>query len=106
MEYVFQVAIKVIEKHRFPNKNEEQLKTEVAILRSLRHPGIVILDGMYESRERICVVMEKLRGDMLELILSSERGRLSERITKFLIYQILGALRYLHSKKIAHCDLK
>ncbi|OQV13490.1 Serine/threonine-protein kinase dkf-2 [Hypsibius exemplaris] len=101
-----QVAIKVIEKQRFPNKNEEQLKTEVAILRSLKHPGIVILDGMYESRERICVVMEKLRGDMLELILSSERGRLTERITKFLIFQILGALRYLHSKKIAHCDLK
>ncbi|XP_055351317.1 serine/threonine-protein kinase D1-like [Paramacrobiotus metropolitanus] len=101
-----QVAIKVIEKQRFPNKQEEQLKTEVAILRSLRHPGIVLLDRMFENNERIFVVMEKLRGDMLELILSSEKGRLNERITRFLIFQILGALRYLHSKKIAHCDLK
>ena len=96
----------MIEKHRFPNKQEEQLKTEVAILRSLRHPGVVVLDRMFETPERIFVVMEKLKGDMLELILSSEKGRLNERITRFLIFQILGALRYLHSKKIAHCDLK
>jgi len=32
--------------------------------------------------------MEKLQGDMLEMILSSERGRLDERITKFLITQV------------------
>ena len=101
-----EVAIKVIEKNRFPNKNEEQLKTEVAILRALRHPGIVVLDRMFESPERICVVMERLKGDMLELILSSEKGRLSERITRFLIFQILAALKYLNSKRIAHCDLK
>lgn len=33
-------------------------------------------------------------------------GRLSERCTKFLIMQILSALRYLHIRGIAHCDLK
>lgn len=32
--------------------------------------------------------MEKLKGDMLEMILSSPKGRLSERITKFLISQV------------------
>lgn len=50
--------------------------------------------------------MEKLKGDMLEMILSSERGRLNERVTKFLITQILIALKYLHSQNIVHCDLK
>ena len=43
---------------------------------------------------------------MLEMILSSEQGRLSERITKFLVTQILVALKHLHSKNIVHCDLK
>jgi len=43
---------------------------------------------MYETSDRIFVVMEKLKGDMLEMILSSERKRLSERITKFLITQV------------------
>jgi len=43
---------------------------------------------MFETTDRIFVVMEKLKGDMLEMILSSERRRLSERITKFLITQV------------------
>ena len=43
---------------------------------------------------------------MLEMILSSEQARLSERITKFLVTQILVALKYLHTKNIVHCDLK
>ena len=166
------VAIKVIDKMRFPTKQEAALKNEVAILQTLDHPGVVNLERMFETPERIFVVMEKLRGnllmdshltfcfhlfssllklskdlpnvtinslinrirvtfeksnkmpqesyikefpreiiiscsgDMLEMILSSEQGRLSERITKFLVTQILVALKHLHSKNIVHCDLK
>nr|KAG5690373.1 hypothetical protein BaRGS_001295 [Batillaria attramentaria] len=83
-----EVAIKVIDKLRFPTKQEAQLKTEVAILQNLHHPGVVNLEQMFETPERIFVVMEKLKGDMLEMILSSPRGRLSERVTKYLIYQV------------------
>lgn len=43
---------------------------------------------MFETPERVFVVMEKLLGDMLEMILSSEKGRLPERITKFLVTQV------------------
>ncbi|KAF8564409.1 hypothetical protein P879_02612 [Paragonimus westermani] len=50
--------------------------------------------------------MEKLAGDMLEMILSSPKGRLTERVTKYLITQVLIALRYLHLRSIVHCDLK
>ena len=32
--------------------------------------------------------MEKMRNDMLEMILNSQKGRLSERVTKFLIAQV------------------
>uniref|UniRef100_G1QR39 protein kinase C n=4 Tax=Hominoidea TaxID=314295 RepID=G1QR39_NOMLE len=99
------VAVKVIDKLRFPTK-ESQLRNEVSILQSLRHPGIVNLECMFETPEKVFVVMEKLHGDMLEMILSSEKGRLPERLTKFLITQILVALRHLHFKNIVHCDLK
>ncbi|KAM4542953.1 serine/threonine-protein kinase D1 isoform 2-T2 [Odontesthes bonariensis] len=100
------VAIKIIDKLRFPTKQECQLRNEVAILQSLQHSGVVNLDCMFETPERVFVVMEKLHGDMLEMILSSEKGRLPERITKFLVTQILVALRHLHFKNIVHCDLK
>ncbi|ELU04274.1 hypothetical protein CAPTEDRAFT_105698 [Capitella teleta] len=101
-----EVAIKVIDKLRFPTKQEAQLKNEVSILQNLHHPGVVNLEKMFETPERIFVVMEKLKGDMLEMILSSPKGRLTERVTKFLISQILVALKHLHSKHIVHCDLK
>ncbi|XP_076313732.1 serine/threonine-protein kinase D3-like isoform X2 [Tachypleus tridentatus] len=100
------VAVKVINKTRLPAKQEAYLKNEVTILQNIHHPGVVNLEKMFETPETIFVVMEKLKGDMLEMILSSEYRRLSERITKFLIYQILTALKHLHSKNIVHCDLK
>ncbi|XP_037100598.1 serine/threonine-protein kinase D3-like isoform X1 [Syngnathus acus] len=100
------VAIKIIDKMRFPTKQESQLRNEVAILQKLRHPGVVNLDCMFETPERVFVVMEKLHGDMLEMILSSEKSRLPERLAKFLVTQILVALRHLHFKNIVHCDLK
>ncbi|KAM6992821.1 serine/threonine-protein kinase D3-like [Tautogolabrus adspersus] len=100
------VAIKIIDKMRFPTKQESQLRNEVAILQNLHHPGIVNLECMFETPEQVYVVMEKLHGDMLEMILSSEKSRLPERLTKFLVTQILVALRHLHFKNIVHCDLK
>ncbi|TNN83063.1 Serine/threonine-protein kinase D3 [Liparis tanakae] len=92
------VAIKVIDKMRFPTKQESQLRNEVAILQwslsvfcaspqNLHHPGIVNLECMFETPERVFVVMEKLHGDMLEMILSSEKSKLPERVTKFLVTQ-------------------
>ncbi|XP_050972139.1 serine/threonine-protein kinase D3 isoform X1 [Labeo rohita] len=100
------VAIKVIDKTRFPVKQEEQTKNEVSILQRLSHPGIIHLEGMFKTMEHTFVVMEKLHSDMLEVILSHENGRLTERTTRFLVTQVLEALRYLHMRDIAHCDLK
>ncbi|EDV21634.1 uncharacterized protein TRIADDRAFT_30089 [Trichoplax adhaerens] len=100
------IAIKVVDKSLFSSTQERRLKNEVDILQSVSHPGVVILENVYETPEKVFVVMEKLDGDMLELILSSPRSRLNERMTKYLVLQILYALRYLHSKNVAHCDLK
>uniref|UniRef100_A0A0N5CEI7 protein kinase C n=1 Tax=Strongyloides papillosus TaxID=174720 RepID=A0A0N5CEI7_STREA len=104
-----EVAIKVIAKDRFSKKNSstiDTLKTEVAILQNISYHGIIRLESMFETKDKIFVVMEKMNGDMLEMILSQEMGRLNERITKFLIIQILLALRYLHLKNICHADMK
>jgi len=32
--------------------------------------------------------MQKMKGDMLEMILNSPNGRLSERQTKFIVHQV------------------
>jgi len=41
--------------------------------------------------------MEKLQGDMLEMILSSTQGRLTERIARFLVSQVSTSF-LLHCK--------
>jgi len=50
-----EVAIKVIDKLRFPTKQEAQLKNEVAILQNISHCGVVNLERMFETPERIFV---------------------------------------------------
>ena len=56
----------MIDKLRFPTKQEAALKNEVSILQNLHHPGVVNLERMFETPERIFVVMEKLKGQRME----------------------------------------
>lgn len=49
---------------------------------------MILVEGVFETPEHIFVVMEKLHGDMLEMILSSELRRLPEHITRFLVIQV------------------
>ena len=102
----FDVAIKCVDKKRFPQKENQQLRHEVTVLSGLDQQGIVRIYNMFETIDQVFVVMEKLHSDMLELILSSETGKLDDAFSKFLIYQVLVALRYLHKRCIVHCDLK
>jgi len=57
---------------------------------------MIILLQMY-------VVMEKLQGDMLEMILSSQKGRLSERVAKFLISQVNALVTHFSQLRALSC---
>ena len=48
-----EVAVKVIDKDKFQSKQEQQLKNEVAILQQTNHPGVVVLEGFYDTLERV-----------------------------------------------------
>lgn len=67
----------------------------LSVAQSLSHLGVVLLEGMFETVEYVFVVMEKLHGDMLEMILSSEMGRLPERNTRFMVTQV-GARQHFN----------
>ena len=43
----------MIDKLRFPHKHESQLRTEVTILQALKHPGIINLEQMFETPEKV-----------------------------------------------------
>ena len=100
------VAVKAIDKSQFPIEEKQALLNEVLFLQGINYSGIVMLEKVFENWKMLFVVMERLAGDMLELILTQPLGRLDEFNTKVIIYQILIALRYLHRHDAVHCDLK
>ena len=55
------VAVKLIDKLKFPPNKEDLLRTEVQILQKVKHPGVVEFQQMLETPDRIFVVMEKLK---------------------------------------------
>lgn len=65
------VAIKVIDKLRFPTKQEAQLKNEVSILQNLHHPGVVNLEKMFETSAR---VRNKYMANIQKISIKSENN--------------------------------
>eukprot|EP00049_Salpingoeca_infusionum_P010048 m.170287 g.170287 ORF g.170287 m.170287 type:complete len:861 (-) comp14527_c2_seq4:491-3073(-) len=98
-----EVAIKII-------SSQSQTATssnwsEVAALKSLRHPHVVRLYDVIPQKENTLLVLECLTGGELFDYLVS-RHRLSESEGRRFIRQIMQALSYCHSQGIVHRDLK
>ncbi|CAF1487672.1 unnamed protein product [Rotaria magnacalcarata] len=102
------VAIKKIQTTQCTQKDRENIEQEAAYLFQLNHPGILKFEGIFDFEQHILLVTERLDTDMLNYILSNvnPKSRLSEDVTRFLAFQLVAAIRYLHFKNIAHCDLK
>lgn len=52
--------MKVIDKLRFPHKHESQLRSEVTILQNLNHQGIIRLEQMFETPERVSSCLQSV----------------------------------------------
>jgi calcium/calmodulin-dependent protein kinase I len=99
-----EVAIKVIEISE-EAEDREFLRTELAIVKLVNHPNIVRTIDVFESLEKIFIVMERVHGgDLLNKL--QRGGRLSEFEGKRTIWSLATAIQYLHSKGIIHRDIK
>lgn len=78
---------------------------EVELLRACRHPHILYLEEIHESKNSIYLVMEMLEGGELVHKISEEKMLKQEEIRK-IIGNLVSALAYLEEKRIMHRDLK
>ncbi|KAI8964141.1 kinase-like protein [Daldinia sp. FL1419] len=80
-------------------------KDEVNILKKLRHPNLPVLEYAFLSTHTLYAFIELATGgDLYSMRLA--RGIFGERDCKFVIRQVINAIRYLHQEGIAHRDLK
>ena len=114
------IAIKIIDKRRLwapkannalgPAASQEPamptiLKRELEILKKLDHPGIIRMHNFVDSPMQTLVIMDLASdGDLLTYVMN--QTKLQEEETKYLVRQVIVALKYLHSNGIVHRDLK
>jgi len=97
-------AVKIIEKSMIQD-DIKLLRREIDIMRRVEHKNILKLHEIYESEEKVYIVMELVNGsELFDRIV--DKGYYSEKNAIIIVKQILDAVAYLHSKGIAHRDLK
>ncbi|CAL8330337.1 unnamed protein product [Merluccius merluccius] len=97
-------ALKIIDKAKCSGK-EHLIENEVAVLRRVKHPNIIMLMEEVDSPTELCLVMELVKGgDLFDAITSS--AKYTERDASGMVYNLAGALKYLHSMSIVHRDVK
>ena len=81
------------------------IKTEINILKDLRHPNIVkYIDDIY-SKEYLSIILEYVDSGALSTIIK-KFGPFPENLVAIYIKQVLIGLQYLHSKNVVHRDIK
>eukprot|EP01119_Soliformovum_irregulare_P022815 TRINITY_DN7870_c0_g2_i1.p1 TRINITY_DN7870_c0_g2~~TRINITY_DN7870_c0_g2_i1.p1 ORF type:complete len:479 (+),score=134.70 TRINITY_DN7870_c0_g2_i1:66-1502(+) len=78
---------------------------EVRLLEKLRHPNIVKFVEKFETNREQLIVMELCEGGSLEDDVKKNQ-QYTEIQAAPIIYQLLDAVNYMHSKGISHRDLK
>ncbi|XP_061604379.1 NUAK family SNF1-like kinase 1 [Phyllopteryx taeniolatus] len=100
------VAIKTIRKeHITDNLDKIHIQREIEITSSLRHSHIIRFLEVFESRDKIVIVMEYAsKGELYDYIL--EKRKLAETEARSIFRQITSAVHYCHKNGVVHRDLK
>jgi serine/threonine protein kinase len=105
----FPVAIKLLHNQHLNEPKIEELKREVEIMSSLRHPCILLFMGVCTEKDNLAVVMEYVDGRDLESIIHDKDVGLTTAQQLLIAKGIAQGMNWLHCLKpepIIHRDLK
>ncbi|KAI6182110.1 Protein kinase domain-containing protein [Aphelenchoides bicaudatus] len=101
------IIVKTISMEGYNGMEQEALKEEARLLRSLWHPNIVGCEGYYMIKNELCILMNYAEGGSLHNLVVEQQGKfLPEKLIIYYFAQLAMALRFIHSKRILHRDLK
>jgi len=98
-------AVKGFKLHGVGKEKKEELETEAEIFLGMDHPHVARLVDVYESEEKLDLVMECMTGGELFKRVSEKR-RFSEKDAADATWQMLLAVNYIHSHGVVHRDIK
>ena len=99
-------AAKIIDKTTLTKSRAKQkLMSEIKIHRSLHHSNIVGFEHFFEDAENVYIILEMCSSASLNELLR-RRKRLHELEVQCYVVQICNAIKYLHSHRVIHRDLK
>ena len=87
------------------NRAKQKLMSEIKIHRSLHHPNVVNFELFFEDSENVYILLELCANQTLNELVRRRR-KLTELETKCYIMQLIEGLKYLHSHRVIHRDLK
>lgn len=79
---------------------------EIELLATLRHPQMPYLFDAFEENEQLYYVMSYIKGSTLEDMLFQQDASFTEPEAWRVILQILTLVKYLHSRRIIHRDVR
>ncbi|XP_043202055.1 cyclin-dependent kinase-like 1 isoform X1 [Amphibalanus amphitrite] len=79
---------------------------EVRMLKQLKHPNLVNLLEVFRRRKRLHLVFEFCDSTVLDELEKSNKGRMSEERARKIIWQVLQAVNFCHSRSCIHRDVK
>lgn len=101
-------ACKIIDKRQIEVKFTgllDQFYVEIRVLSDLKHPNIIKLEDVFETADRIFIIMEVMNGgELFDYVV--EKGTLSEAEASVIVRNITSAIAHMHAQGIIHRDLK
>ena len=98
--------LKLIRKCDINNKSsEKKILSEIEILKSLNHENIIKVEECIVDEYNYYVIGEYCQFGTLEDYINKKK-KFTETQTKYIISQLLKAVKYLNSKTFVHTDIK
>ena len=99
-------AVKIMDKNSLTKgRARQKLMNDVKIHKSLQHTNIVKFEHFFEDNDYVYIILEICTNQTLSDLLR-RRKRLTEIEIQCYLLQVISALKYLHSHRVIHRDIK